>query len=85
MILHGFAQRSSKNMFFCPLGNQKIKSNIKKHITNLENKRKQMPFLGRQFMVVKLFRRFFCFKLLPLWAHFGPDPYEPIWAQVSLD
>ena len=24
--------------------------------------------LGGQFMVVKLFERFFCFKLLPLWA-----------------
>ena len=28
------------------------------------------PFLGGQFMVVELFKRFFCFKLLPLWARF---------------
>ena len=26
--------------------------------------------LGGQFMVVKLFKRFFCFKLLPLWTRF---------------
>ena len=31
---------------------------------------KVLGTLGGQFMVVKLFKRFFCFKLLPLWARF---------------
>ena len=62
--LHTAETQASGKLSTCAYKNQKQNKPEPRRRKQTKGK------LGGQFMVVKLFKRFFCFKLLPLWARF---------------